>query len=210
MTREGRIFISRLIVVLVYTASLAALLLGDFLVTLITIGIGLLCWLFYLLAAGLGGPQADPSSGSLQADPGSGAPLGLAVSRVIAGLGVLLALSAFMTYGLEQNIWGGYTLNLLGPALAVAVLVVTTLPLVVLLLTSKPAVPVEETSFGPAEAPATLEPGYSPEDYEEEEYEEDIDEDEEEDLEDWDDEDAEDEDYDEEEGEEEDDDEEED
>jgi hypothetical protein len=205
MTREGRIFISRLIVVLVYTASLAALLFGDFLVTLITIGIGLLCWLFYLLAADLGTPPADGSQADgPQADLGSGSPLGLAVSRVIAGLGVVLALSAFITYGLEQNIWGGYTLNLLGPALAVAVLVVTTLPLVVLLLTSKPAAPVEETSFEPAEAPATLEPGDSPEDYEEEEYEEDIDEDEEEDLEDWDDEDAEDEDYDEEEGEEED------
>ncbi len=184
MTREGRIFISRLIVVLVYAAGLAALLLGDFLITLITIGIGLLCWLFYLLAADLGTPQADPVSST---------PLGLAVSRVIAGLGVVLALSAFSTYGLEQNIWGGYTFNLLGPALAVAVLVVTTLPLVVLLLTRQPAAPVEETGFEPAEAPATLEPGYYPEEYEEEGYEEDLDEDEEEDWEE--DEYAEDEDY---------------
>ncbi len=188
--------------VLVYTASLAALLLGDFLITLITVGIGTLCWLFYLLAADLGGPQADPGSGSPQADLGSGAPLGLAVGRVIAGLGVLLAISAFITYGLEQNIWGGYTLNLLGPALAVGVLVVTTLPLVVLLLTSKPAAPVEEAAIGLAEAPATLEPGYYPEDYEEAEYEEDQGEVEEEDWEDG--EYAEDEDYDEEEGEEED------
>ncbi len=193
MTREGRIFISRLIVVLVYAASLAALLLGDFLITLITIGVGLLCWLFYLLAADLGTPPADPVSST---------PLGLAVSRVIAGLGVVLALSAFITYGLEQNIWGGYTFNLLGPALAVAVLVVTTLPLVVLLLTRQPAAPVEEAGFGPVEVPAPLEPGYSPEEYEEAEYEEDADEDEEEDWEE--DEYAEDEDYDEEEGEEED------
>ncbi len=191
MTREGRIFISRLIVVLVYAASLAALLLGDFLITLITVGIGLLCWLFYLLAAGLGGPQADP---------GTGTPLGLAVSRVIAGLGVVLALSAFITYGLEQNIWGGYIFNLLGPALAVAVLVVTTLPLVVLLLTRKPAAPVEEAAIAPTEAQTILEPGYLPEDYQEAEYEEDADEEE-----DWEeDEYAEDQDYDQEEGEEED------
>lgn len=200
MTREGRIFISRLIVVLVYTASLAALLLGDFLITLITIGLGLLCWLLYLLAADLGTPPADGP----QADPGSGISLGLAVGRVIAGLGVILAISAFITYGLEQNIWGGYTFNLLGPALAVAVLVVTTLPLVVLLLTRKPAAPIEGAGIGPTEAPATLEPGYYPEDFEEAEYDEDQGEEEEEDWEE--DEDAEDQDYDEEyeEGEEED------
>ena len=195
MTREGRIFISRLIVVLVYAASLAALLLGDFLITLITVGIGLLCWLFYLLAAGLGAPQADS---------GSGAPLGLAVGKVIAGLGVVLAPSAFITYGLEQNIWGGYTLNLLGPALAVAILVVTTLPLVVMLLTGKPVAPGVKAAMGTVEAPATVLPGYYPETFEEAEYEEEADEDDDEDWEDDDDEYAEDEQYDEEEGEEED------
>ncbi len=162
MTREGRIFISRMIVVLVFVASLAALVTGDFLMTLTVAGIGLITWLMYLMGADLGATAAD----------GDGIGPALAVTRVIAGLGVILAVSAFRTYGMEQTMFGGYTFNLLGPALAVAVLVVSILPLVILRLTGK-----QPTKAAKPDAPAAppyaapLAADYYPEE-DEEDYEE--------------------------------------
>ena len=164
MTREGRIFISRMIVVLVFLASLAALVTGNFLMTLTVTGIGLLTWLMYLMGADLGATAAD----------GDGTGPGLAVTRVIAGLGVILAVSAFKTYGMEQTMFGGYTFNLLGPALAVAVLVVSMLPLVILRLTGKQGPSATKPAAAPYVAP--LAPDYYPEE-DEEDYEEDEEED---------------------------------
>ncbi len=187
MTREGRILISRMIVVLVFLASLAALVTGNFLMTLTVTGIGLLCWLMYLMGADLGATAAD----------GDGTGPGLAVTRVIAGLGVILAVSAFKTYGMEQTMFGGYTFNLLGPALAVAVLVVSMLPLVILRLTGKQGPSATKPAAPPYVAP--LAPDYYPEE-DEEDYEEEDEEDWEEDEEEYDEEEDEDEDeYDEEE-----------
>ncbi len=168
MTREGRICISRMIVVVVFLASLAALVTGNFLMTLTVTGIGLLSWLLYLMGADLGATAAD----------GDGAGPALAVTRVIAGLGVILAVSAFKTYGMEQTMFGGYTFNLLGPALAVAVLVVSMLPLVILRLTGKQGPYATKPAAPPYVAP--LAPDYYPEE-DEEDYEEDWEEDEEED-----------------------------
>ena len=132
MSRESLIVISRLIVAAVFIASVLAMALGDFFITLITVSGGLLVWLLYLLAAGLG-TSRDES--------GTETTLGKTLSKVVAGLGGVLAVSAFITYGVEQTIWGGYAFNLAGLALALAVFWVTLMPLVVLQLLSKPGVP---------------------------------------------------------------------
>ncbi|MEE9464006.1 MAG: hypothetical protein V3W14_00345 [Candidatus Neomarinimicrobiota bacterium] len=181
MTREGRIFTSCLIVVLVFVASFAGLVTGNFLMTLAVVGIGLICWLMYLVAADLGATAADSD--------GTGP--GLAMARVIAGLGVILALSAFRTYGMEQTIFGGYTFNLLGPALAIAVFVVAILPLVIMRLTGKQATKVAKPEAPVAPPyPAPMAGDDYPEEYDED-YEEEDEEDWEEDEEEYDDEDEE-------------------
>ncbi|UCH63624.1 MAG: hypothetical protein JSU77_04045, partial [Fidelibacterota bacterium] len=61
--------------------------------------------------------------------------------KVVAGLGGVLTVSAFMTYGVERTIHGGYAFHLAGLALALAVLWVTLVPLVILQLLSKPGGP---------------------------------------------------------------------
>ncbi len=132
MSRESLIAISRLIVVAVFIASLLAMALGEFFITLIAISGGLLVWVLYLLAAGLGTPQGESATESS---------LGKTLSKVVAGLGGVLAISAFKTYGVEQTIWGGYAFDVMGLALALAVLWVTLMPLVVLQLLSKPGMP---------------------------------------------------------------------
>ncbi len=128
MSRESRVLISRFIVVIMFVASVLAMALGNFFATLITISVGMIFWLLYLLAADLGrvgaGIVAETS-------------LGKSISMVVAGLGGVLALSAFLTYGLEQTIWGGYTFHLAGVALALAVLAVMLMPLIVLELTGR-------------------------------------------------------------------------
>lgn len=131
MSRESLIAISRLIVAAVFSASLLAMALGEFFITLIAISGGLIIWLLYLLAAGLGTPQSES---------GTESSLGKTLSKVVAGLGGVLAVSAFKTYGIEQTIWGGYAFDVMGLALALAVLWVTLMPLVVLQLLSKPGV----------------------------------------------------------------------
>ena len=132
MSRESRVIISHLIVVVVFISSLLAAALGNFFITLIVISGGLIVWLLYLLAADLGVSQVES---------GTEAALGKSLSKVVAGLGGVLAVSAFLTYGVRQTLWGGYTFELAGLALALAVVGVTLLPLVVLRLTSKPGVP---------------------------------------------------------------------
>lgn len=129
MSRESLIIISRLIVAAIFIASFLAMALGDFFITLIIVSGGLIIWLLYLLAAGLGTPQGES---------GTGTTLGKTLSKVVAGLGGVLAVSAFRTYGVEQTIHGGYTFDLAGLALALAVLWVTLMPLVILQLLSKP------------------------------------------------------------------------
>ncbi len=134
MSRESLIVISRLIVAAVFIASVLAMALGDFFITLITVSGGLLVWFLYLLAAGLGTSRDEG---------GTETTLGKTLSKVVAGLGGVLAVSAFITYGVEQTMWGGYAFNLAGLALALAVFWVTLMPLVVLQLLSKPGVPTE-------------------------------------------------------------------
>ncbi len=132
MSRESLIAISRLIVVAVFFASLLAMALGEFFITLIAISGGLIIWLLYLLAAGLGTPRSES---------GTESSLGKTLSKVVAGLGGVLAVSAFKTYGIEQTIWGSYAFDVMGLALALAVLWVMLMPLVVLQLLSKPGPP---------------------------------------------------------------------
>jgi len=129
MSRESLIIISRLIVAAVFITSILAMALGDFFVTLITVSGGLIVWLLYLLAADLG-PSQEASGGETT--------FGKTLSKVVAGLGAVLAVSAFVTYGVEQTMWGGYAFDLAGLALALAVLWVTLMPLVILQLMSKP------------------------------------------------------------------------
>ena len=128
MSRESLIVISRLIVAAVFIASVLVMALGEFFITLITVSGGLIIWLLYLLAAGLGTPQGER---------GAETTLGKTLSKIMAGLGGVLAVSAFKTYGVEQTIWGGYAFDLAGLALAMAVLWVTLMPLVILQLLSK-------------------------------------------------------------------------
>jgi hypothetical protein len=58
---------------------------------------------------------------------------------VIAGLGGVLAVSTFISYGIEQTMWGGYNFDVAGIALTIAVLVLTLLPLLVFQLVRRPA-----------------------------------------------------------------------
>ncbi|UCH10300.1 MAG: hypothetical protein JSU61_14080 [Fidelibacterota bacterium] len=149
MSRESRVIISRLIVVAVFMISIAAMALGNFFITLITVSGGLIFWLLYLLAAGLG-PSAQAE--------GTETPLGKSLSKVVAGLGGILAISAFITYGMEQTMWGEYSFNVAGLALGLAILVVMLMPLFVIELTGKPRGPIPpagETQIGePSAAPS--------------------------------------------------------
>ena len=128
MSREGKIVISRAIIVLVFAAGILALAFGHFLVTLLTVSSGLIIWLLHLLAADLG-----PRPGTGDTEP----TIGQALTRAVAGLGLVLAISAIKTYGMQQTIHGGYTLHMEGFALATTVLLVTLLPLIVLQLGSR-------------------------------------------------------------------------
>ncbi len=132
MSRESLIIISRLIVAAVFISSILAMALGDFFITLITVSGGLIVWLLYLLAADLG-PSQEASAAETT--------FGKALSKVVAGLGGILAVSAFVTYGVEQTMWGGYAFDLAGLALALAILWVTLMPLVILQLLGKSWMP---------------------------------------------------------------------
>ncbi len=132
MSRESLIIISRLIVVVIFCASLVAMAVGDFLVTLIVVCGGTTVWLLYLVSAGLG---SGPAGG------GTATTLGKSISKVVAGLGGILAISAFITYGMEQTIWGGWAFNVTGVALALAILWITLMPLVVLQLIGSTGAP---------------------------------------------------------------------
>lgn len=148
MSREARIFISRLIVVSVFISSIIAAVSTNFTITLITVSGGLIIWLFYLLSADLG---ARPQEGTAEST------LGQSLSRVIAGLGAILAVSALGTYGLNQTIWGGYTFNVMGLALALAVVLLTLMPLMVLKLLNK-----SDTSGTTRRPPPPPEQAYPP------------------------------------------------
>jgi len=143
MSRESLIIISRLIVAAVFITSILAMAMGDFFITLITVSGGLIVWLLYLLAADLG-PGREASGGETT--------FGKTLSKVVAGLGGILAVSAFITYGVEQTMWGSYAFNLAGLALALAILWVTLMPLVILQLMSKPRAPAAPESERPAAA----------------------------------------------------------
>ncbi|UCD36679.1 MAG: hypothetical protein JSW54_07485 [Fidelibacterota bacterium] len=149
MSRESRVIISRLITITIFIAGFLAMVVSNFLITLIIISAGLIIWLLYLLAADLGTSPGETTSETS---------LGMSLSRVIAGLGGILAISAFRTYGVEQTMFGDYAFNLIGLALALAVLLVMLMPLFVVSLTSKsrPAVtPTEEKPVPPEAAAAT-------------------------------------------------------
>ena len=157
MSREARLFFSRLIVAGVFILSIVAATLAHFLVTLIAVAGGLLVWLLYLLSAGLGAKaDAAPVGGSL----------GRNVSKVLAGLGLVLAISAFLTYGIEQTMWGSFVFNLQGVAVAMLVLLLSIAPLVMLQLTSKPgshaATSPESSSAYPAAKRLPAQPYYQP------------------------------------------------
>ncbi len=108
MSRESRVLISRIIVVLVFVSSLLALTASDFFVTLITVSWGLILWLLYLLAAHLGANQSEAADSTTIIH---------SLTKVTAGLGAILAASAVKTYGLEQTMWGSYTFNMGGLAM---------------------------------------------------------------------------------------------
>ena len=151
MSRESRVLISRMIVVLIFISSLAALVLGDFLITLITVAGGLILWLLYLVAADLGAAHSGTDGTSS---------LGQSISKVVAGLGGVLAVSAFRTYGLQQTMWGSYTFELAGVALGLAVLVLALLPLLLVQLIRKPAGPAPPIQAGKSVSlPAAGAPG---------------------------------------------------
>jgi len=165
MSREARIIISRLIVTAIFIISIVAAFGGNFLMTLIAASGGLIFWLLYLVAADLGATAAGSQSGTT---------LGTALSRVLAGLGGVLAVSAFSSYGLEQTIWGSYNFNLVGIAVALAILLVCTLPLLTLLLIGKPtpaapgsatpsvSTPIEPQRLQAADRGQPYPPGYDP------------------------------------------------
>lgn len=145
MSLEARVTISRLIVAVVFIVSIIAMVLGNFFTTLIAVCGGLVVWLLYLVAADLGIRQTGE---------GSFTPLGKSLSMVIAGLGAVLAISAFLSYGLELTMWGGYTFDVAGIALTIAIFVLTLLPLLILQLvrrssdvppTATPSQPTTET-----------------------------------------------------------------
>ena len=179
MSRESRVLISRLIVIALFIISLLAAVLGNFLITLITVSGGLMVWLLYLLSADLG---STPDTGGAETS------LAQNLSKVLAGLGGILAVSALATYGLDQTMWGSYTFNLMGLALALAVLLITLMPWVILRLigqsrSSVPAAQPEQT-YAPVVQPPPAQPyAYAPYDQEgyvdeDEEGDEDEDEDE--------------------------------
>lgn len=173
MSRDSRVLISRLIITAVFVSSLLAAVLGNFLITLITVSGGLMVWLLYLLSADLG---PIPDTGGAETS------LAQSLSKVLAGLGGILAVSALGTYGLDQTMWGGYTFNLMGLALALAVLLITLMPLVILRLIGKPRgtasvaaphTPPEQT-YSPTVQPPPAQPyAYAPYDQEYVEYDED-------------------------------------
>ena len=182
MSRDSRVLISRLIVTALFIISLIAAVLGNFLITLITVSGGLLVWLLYLLSADLG---STPETGGTETS------LAQTLSKVLAGLGGILAVSALATYGLDQTMWGSYTFNLMGLALALAVLLISLMPLVILRLIGKPRgtisgtglLPQPEQTYPPAVQPYAYGP-YAQEEgyveYEDEEENEDEDENEDE------------------------------
>lgn len=144
MSREARVLISRLIVVAIYGFSILATVFNEFLVTLSIASVGLMFWLIYLLSAGLGSRDMQDSPKAFAS----------AIARVVAGLGAILAVSAFSTYSIEQTMWGGYTFDLLGLALGVLILVLTLAPLVILHLVASSS---EVPGFPQQTAGATLE-----------------------------------------------------
>ena len=162
MSRDSRVLISRLIVTALFIISLIAAVLGNFLITLITVSGGLLVWLLYLLSADLG---STPETGGAETS------LAQTLSKVLAGLGGILAVSALATYGLDQTMWGSYTFNLMGLALALAVLLISLMPLVILRLIGKPRGTVSgtgllaqpEQTYPPAVQPPPAQPyAYGP------------------------------------------------
>lgn len=166
MSRESRVLISRIIVVLVFLSSLLALTAGDFFITLITVSWGLILWLLYLMAAHLGTNQSEAEDSTTIIH---------SLTKVTAGLGAILAASAVKTYGLEQTMWGSYTFNMGGLAMGLGLLVLTLLPLVITQLTRPPAtgkmglpsVQLRKTAQAPpaqpdAGATAQAQTGYSP------------------------------------------------
>ncbi|MFC1618551.1 hypothetical protein ACFL45_01265 [Candidatus Neomarinimicrobiota bacterium] len=130
MSLEARVTISRLIVATIFIISIISMVLGNFFTTLIAVSGGLVFWLLYLVAADLGVRQTREESVT---------PLGKSLSMVVAGLGGILAISTFLSYGLELTMWGGYAFDVAGIALTIAVLVLTLLPLLVYQLVRRPA-----------------------------------------------------------------------
>lgn len=142
MSLEARVTISRLIVTAAFIISIVAMVLGNFFTTLIAVTGGLVVWLLYLVAADLG---VRPTT------EGSVTPLGKSISVVIAGLGGVLAISTFLSYGIEPTMWGGYTFDVAGVALTIAVLVLTLLPLLIFQLVRRPAdIPPAASATPPA------------------------------------------------------------
>lgn len=129
MSRETRIFFSRLIIATVFALSILSAVMTHFFITLITVAGGMLIWLIYLLSADLG-------AGEVGAD--TDGTLGRNLSKVLAGLGSILAISAFVTYGLEQTMWGSYEFNIQGLAAAMLILLVSIAPLAILQLSRTP------------------------------------------------------------------------
>jgi len=129
MSRDTRIFFSRLIIATVFALSILSAVMAHFFITLITVAGGMLLWLIYLLSANLGaGEGSTDTEGSL----------GRNLSKVLAGLGTILAISAFVTYGLEQTMWGSYVFNIQGLAAAMLILLVSIAPLAILQLSRTP------------------------------------------------------------------------
>ena len=123
MSREALIIISRIIVVSIFIFVLIAAALGSFIYTLIVAATGMFIWLIYLVSADLG--QSD----------GSATPVSINIGRVLAGLGLILAVSAFLTYGIERTMWGGFNFSVEGAAISILILFFTMLPLIILTLT---------------------------------------------------------------------------
>lgn len=148
MSLEARVAISRLIVTTIFIISIITMVIGNFFTTLIAVSGGLVVWLLYLVAADLGVRQTDAASTT---------PVGKSLSMVIAGLGGVLAVSAFLSYGMEPTIWGGYTFDIAGIALTIAVLVLTLLPLLIFQLVRRPEDTPETSRITPpvADVPPT-------------------------------------------------------
>ncbi|MCH7574058.1 MAG: hypothetical protein IIA59_02945 [Candidatus Marinimicrobia bacterium] len=162
MSRESRIFFSRLIVAGIFALSIIAAILAHFLVTLISVAGGILVWLLYLLSAGLGTEEEDGENR---------ATIGRNISKVLAGLGAVLAISAFNTYGIEQTMWGTYLFNVQGLAIAMLILLITISPLVILQLTSAPGSHTSQAASDLLMRPPPPQPYYPPVRQPEEPYE---------------------------------------